>query len=74
MKYDITLEEHIAEPCSLNICTDDNQCEVTIADTEDLIKSDDNLKNKVIYIAGYLKRKIIMKGKKYVIFLRQDRA
>ena len=43
MKYDITLEEHIAEPCSLNICTDDNQCEVTIADTEDLIKSDDKL-------------------------------
>ena len=30
---------------------------MTIADTEDLIKSDDNLKNKVIYIAGYLERK-----------------
>ena len=42
--YNITLEEHIAEPCSLNICRNDNQYEVTIADTEDLIKSDDNLK------------------------------
>ena len=57
MKYDITLEEHIAEPCSLNMCTDANPWKGTIIDTEDLIKSDDNLKNKVIYIAGYLERK-----------------
>ena len=43
-------------PCTSNIRIDDYHFDITIADTEDLVQSNDN-KHKIIFLAGYLEHK-----------------
>ena len=44
-------------PCISNICFDDYYFDITIADTEDLVQSNDSIKHKIIFLAGYLEHK-----------------
>lgn len=44
-------------PCSSIVSIDDDQFDVTMAETEELVKSHDTMKHKVIYLAGYLEHK-----------------
>ena len=44
-------------PCTSNICIDDDQFDITIADTEDLVQSKDTVKHKIIFLAGHLEHK-----------------
>lgn len=43
--------------CPSNICIDDFLFDITIADTEDLVQSNDSIKHKIIFLAGYLEHK-----------------
>ena len=44
-------------PCTSDIYIEDDQFDITIADTEDLLQTSDTLKHKVIYLAGHLEHK-----------------
>ena len=43
--------------CTSNICIDDYHFDIIIADTEDLVQSNDSIKHKIIFLAGYLEHK-----------------
>lgn len=57
LKYDATPHQSHDVPCTSNICIDDDQFDITITDTEDLVQSNDTVKHKVIFLAGYLEHK-----------------
>lgn len=57
LKYESTPHQSHDVPCTSNICIDDDQFDITIADTEDLVQSNDTVKHKVIFLAGYLEHK-----------------
>lgn len=57
LKYESTPCESHDVPCTSNICIDDDQFDITIADTEDLVQSNDSVKHKCIFLAGYLEHK-----------------
>ena len=44
-------------PYTFNIRIDDYHFDITIADTEDLVQSNDSIKHKIIFLAGYLEHK-----------------
>ena len=44
-------------PCTSNICIDDYHFDIIIADTEDLVQSNESIKHKIIFLAGYLEHK-----------------
>ena len=44
-------------PCTSNIRIDDYHFDIAIADTEDLVQSNDSIKHKIIFLAGYLEHK-----------------
>ena len=44
-------------PCTSNIRIDDYHFDITIADTEDLVQSNNSIKHKIIFLAGYLEHK-----------------
>ena len=44
-------------PCTSNIRIDDYHFDITIADTEDLVQSNESIKHKIIFLAGYLEYK-----------------
>ena len=54
LNYDSTPQQHHV-PCTSNVCIDDDQFD--IADTEEPIKSNDTIKHKIIFLAGYLEHK-----------------
>ena len=56
-KYDSTLHQFQNVPCTSDIYIEDDQFDITMADTEDLIQSSDTVKHKVIYLAGHLEHK-----------------
>ena len=56
LKYDvISLQSHYL-PCTSNINFDDD-FDITMAETECLLQSNDIIKDKIIYLAGYLEHK-----------------
>ena len=57
LKYESKPHNSNNVPCSSNIRIDDYHFDTTIADTEDLVQSNDNIKHKIIFLAGYLKHK-----------------
>ena len=44
-------------PCTSNIRIDDYHFDITVADTDDLVQSNDSIKHKIIFLAGYLEHK-----------------
>ncbi len=44
LKYESTPHQSHDVPCTYNICIDDDQFDITIADTEDLVQSNDTVK------------------------------
>lgn len=57
LKYESTPHQSNDVPCTSNICIDDYHFDITIADTEDLVQSNDSIKHKIIFLAGYLEHK-----------------
>ena len=57
-KYEFMPHKSNNVPCTSSICIDDYHFGIIIADTEDLVQSNDNIKHKVIFLAGYLEHKI----------------
>ena len=57
LKYESTLHQFQHVPCTSDIYIEDDQFDITIADTEDLLQTSDTLKHKVIYLAGHLEHK-----------------
>ena len=57
LKYESMPHTSNIVPCTSNICIDDYHFDITIADTEDLVQSNDSIKHKIIFPAGYLKHK-----------------
>ena len=55
LKYDSTPQESDYVTCNSNICIDDDSLD--IADTEELITSNDTIKHKIVFLAGYLEHK-----------------
>ena len=62
LKYDVSLHKYEVVPCTLDICTDGDQFDITFSETEYLIQSDDTIKDKIIYLAGYLEHKYRAEG------------
>ena len=56
-KYESMPHKSNNVPCTSNIRIDDYDFDITIADTEDLVQSNDSIKHKVIFLAGYLEHK-----------------
>ena len=57
LKYDSTPQPYSDVPCTCSIHIEEDQFDITILETEDLVQSNDTIKHKVIFIAGYLERK-----------------
>ena len=55
LKYDSTPHQSDGLACSSKICFDDDLLD--IADTKDLITSNDNIKHKIVFLAGYFEHK-----------------
>ena len=57
LKYESMPHKSNNMPCTSNIRIDDYHFDITIADTEDLVQSNDSIKHKIIFLAGYLEHK-----------------
>ena len=57
LKYNSTPQPHSDVPCTCSIHIEEDQFDITILETEDLVQSNDTIKHKIIFIAGYLERK-----------------
>ena len=51
LKYDSTLCQSYDVLCTSNICIDDYHFDITIADTEDLVQSNDSIQHKIIFLS-----------------------
>ena len=58
LKYESMPHKSNNVPCTSNIRIDDYHFDITIADTEGLVQSNDSIKHKIIFLAGYLKHKL----------------
>ena len=52
LKYDLT-----PQPCTCSFHIEEDQFDITVLETEYLVQSNDTIKHKVIFLAGYLERK-----------------
>ena len=57
LKYESMPQKSNNVPCTSNIRIDDYHFDITIAGTEDLVQSNDSIKHKIIFLAGYLEHK-----------------
>ena len=57
LKYESMPHKFNNVPCTSNIRIDDYHFDITIADTEDLVQSNDSIKHKTFFLAGYLEHK-----------------
>ena len=57
LKYESMPHKSNNLPCTSNIRIDDYHFDITIANTEDLVQSNDSIKHKIIFLAGYLEHK-----------------
>ena len=57
LKYESMPHKCNNVPCTSNIRIDDYQFDITVADTKDLVQSNDSIKHKIIFLAGYLEHK-----------------
>ena len=57
LKYESMPHKSNNVPCTSNIRIDDYHFDITIADTEDLVQSNDSIKHKIIFLSGYLEHK-----------------
>ena len=57
LKYESMLHKSNNVPCTSNIRIDHYHFDITITDTEDLVQSNDSIKHKIIFLAGYLEHK-----------------
>ena len=57
LKYESMPHKSNNVPCTSEIRIDDYNFDITIADTEDLDQSNDSIKHKIIFLAGYLEHK-----------------
>ena len=57
LKYESMPHKSNNVPCTSNIRINDYDFDITIADTEDLVQSNDSIKHKIIFLAGYLEHK-----------------
>ena len=57
LKYESMPHKSNNVPCTSNIRIDNYHFDITIADTEDLVQSNDSIKYKIIFLAGYLEHK-----------------
>ena len=57
LKYESMRHKSNNVPCTSNIRIDDYHFDITIADTGDLVQSNDSIKHKIIFLAEYLEHK-----------------
>ena len=57
LKYESMQHKSNNVPCTSNIRIDDYHFDISIADTEDLVQSNDSIKHKIIFLAGHLEHK-----------------
>ena len=57
LKYESMPHKSNNVPCTSNIRIDDYHFDITIADTKELVQSNDSITHKIIFLAGYLKHK-----------------
>ena len=57
LKYDSTPQPHSEVACTCSIHLEEDQFDITISETECLVQSNDTMKHKVIFLAGYLEHK-----------------